>query len=267
MRKNLLPLLLFLITISTVAKTTYIPKYMSYINIINGLDTISVADSTSEVELTERKSLFCIRIEYEEIDKEKIKAIKRAKRTAGWMTFSAVLSSASCAFSENQLQYYINSQNSRITSQLASIYNLKAAVEKELKIDIWIDNLSSNEIIINDTERGLLWYVRPRQSLHLQPNNPDMVNLRISDIHSKYICYSTIAAGAIANKMEIEWEDDECWISPIYRNYRDDDGAYRTDLVNYKYISKDNYSEREMTIKEFKMFKKIRKKIPVETNN
>lgn len=249
-------ILLHLSGITVIAKTTYIPKYRTYIHIVNSSDTSVVSNNMMDLSLNDDKGMFCVSIEHEDVTKEKVKAIKRAKRAAGWATFSAVMSGVSTAFSQNSLQYMVRSTNTRIASQLADIYNENANAEQKLQISMWITNTSDEEIIVNDMERGLTWFVRPSQNLYLQLNNPDVANLRISDIHHNRVSYAMIATGSIAIKRTIEWEDDDCWISPIIQKV-----GYSEYLEIEKYvrISKADYSETEMSFKEFKEFKKTAK--------
>ena len=257
MIRKLYLLLFFLLSgIPVIAKTTYIPKYRSYIHIVNGSDTSAVSNNMMDLRLNEDNNMFCIYLEHEDVTKEKVKAIKRAKRSAGWASFSAVMSGISTAFSQNSLQYLVRSTNTRIASQLADIYNTNANAEEKLLIDVWIANTSGEELMINDMERGLTWYVRPSQNLHLQLNNPDVANLRISDIHHNQVRYAMIAAGSVVMKRAIEWEDDYCWISAIMKNI----GYEYQVLDKYVRISKDDYTETEMSIEEFKMYTKEAKR-------
>lgn len=250
-RKIYLSIILLLSGIPVMAKTTYIPKYRSYIHIVNGSDTTVATSNIMNLRLNEDNNMFCIYIEHEDVTKEKVKAIKRAKRAAGWASFSAVMSGISTAFSQNSLQYLVRSTNTRIASQLADIYYENADAEQNLMIDMWIANTSEEEIMINEIERGLIWYVRPSQNLHLQLNNPDAANLRISDIHNNNVRYAVVTAGSMVRKRAYEWEDDECWISAVMNEYQL--------LDKYVRISKEDYSEREMSIEEFKAYKKVAK--------
>lgn len=244
--------MIFSIVVSIHSKTTYIPKYRSYMHIVTGIDTLAVMTNLDTLELSEPNGMFSLIIDHEDVTKEKVKAIKRAKRAAGWATFSAVMSGISTAFSQNSLQYLVRSTNTRIATQLAEIYNENANAEQRLQIDMWIDNTSGEELMINDMERGLTWYIRPSHNLHLQLNNPDVANLRISDIHHQHVYYAMVAAGSNVSKRAIEWEDNECWISAIMK----DVGYEYPILDKYLRISKDDYSETVMTIEEFKEFKK-----------
>lgn len=106
-------------------KTTYIPKYRSYIHIVNSTDTIVATSNIKELSLKDKTGMFSILVEHEDVTKEKVKAIKRAKRAAGWATVSAVMSGVSTAFSNNSLQYMVRSTNTKFASQLAEIYNEK----------------------------------------------------------------------------------------------------------------------------------------------
>ena len=256
MRKIVLFLfVVILYCVTADGKTTYIPKYRSYIHIVNSTDTIVATSNIKELSLKDKTGMFSILVEHEDVTKEKVKAIKRAKRAAGWATVSAVMSGVSTAFSNNSLQYMVRSTNTKFASQLAEIYNENAKAEEKLKIDMWVDNTSDEELLVNDMERGLTWYVLPRQSLHILLNNPDATLLRISDLRNNTIRYVSAMAGNMIYKGLVGWEDDDCWIISVYNNY--DYENIRFD--KYKWISKSDFSEREMTKEEFRAFTKDKK--------
>lgn len=251
MRKVLLLIAVLLSGVSAMAKSAYIPKYRTYIHIVDGSDTIVIANYLKDLELKDSRSMFNIAVEHEEVTKEKVKSIKRAKRAANLAAFSAVMSGASTAFSQNSLQYMVRSTNTRIASQLADIYSLNANAEQLLNIDALIENTSSEELIVNDMERGLTWYVRPSQSLKIKLNNPEVTNLRISDVHNNQVRYAMVTAGSVAEQWDIEWEDDSCWIVIIYKVKYSDNKK----IAHYKRISKEDYTEMDMTKEEYRAFK------------
>lgn len=254
MRRLILYILVFMCVLSVKGKTTYIPSYRSYIHIVNAGDTVSAVSSIlGDLDLSEASGMFNIRIEYEDVTKEKVKAIKRAKRVAGWATASAVLSTVSAAFSSNSLQYLVRSANAQIATQLASFYTANANSEQKLKIEMWIDNTSDGELMINDMERGLMWFVSPQHSLHITMNNPDVACLRISDIKNNKIRFVSAMAGSAVNKWELGWEDDKSWIVAVYKKQVIEYEEYES-LDRYRRISKDDYSEKDMSIEEFKSF-------------
>ena len=53
MKKFCLLLLLVSIKITSIAKTTYIPTYESYIHIVNGCDTVAVTNNLMDLDLGE----------------------------------------------------------------------------------------------------------------------------------------------------------------------------------------------------------------------
>ena len=251
MRKYILSLLALVSLLSAMAKTTYIPKYRSYIHIVNGSDTVAVSSSMMDLSLADESGLFNIAILHEDVTKEKVKAIKRAKRIAGWATFSAVMSGVSTAFSNNSLEYMVRSTNTRIAGQLADIYNANAKEEQKLKIEMWIENTTDKELMVNDMERGLIWFIRPRQSMTIYMNNPEAAQLRISDLGSNTVRYVSALAGSMVKKWEIGMEDDDFWIVAECEG-----NEYDYAIEGYKWISKTDYSERDMTIDEYRAFVK-----------
>lgn len=257
MKKKVLIVLMLTFVLWAGAKTTYIPNYKSYIHIVNGVDTTAVTNNLEDLELAEQSGMFNVRIEHEPVTKEKIKAIKRAKRAAGWMEFSAVMSGVSTAFSNNSLQYMVRSTNTQVAVQLAEFYSANANAEKTLSIDMWVDNTSGAELMVNDMERGLVWYVQPSQSLHIKMNNPDASSLRISDVHNDNVRFVLAMAGSEANKRTIEWEDDDFWIICISHPT----GNYgQKEIDKYVLMSKTDFSKKDMSTEEYKAFIKERKK-------
>lgn len=139
--------------------------------------------------------MFVLRIDHEDVTKDKVKAIKRKKRIAGWAILSAVLNGVSTAFSDNSLQYLVRSKNAQIATALAEIYAANAKEEQTLGIDLGIDNTTDGELMICDMERGLTWWILPQHSIQLKLNNPEASRLRISDSQNRnnlmtlFTCY------------------------------------------------------------------------------
>ena len=88
--KNRIILILFILPLSLAiqAKTTYIPTYRSFIQIKQGLNDSIIAESKlGRLDMTAQDGSFSITLVHEDVDKQKVKEIKRAKAAAGWMTF------------------------------------------------------------------------------------------------------------------------------------------------------------------------------------
>lgn len=254
--KKTLFFLALLISVVLNAKTTYIPKYRSYIHIVDKGDTISVANILPELALDDKNGMFSIRLEHEIVTDDKVKTIKRAKRAAGWATLSAVISGVSAAFSDNSLQYMLRSTTARLSSELAGFYTASANAEKTLDVYMWVDNTTDDELVVNDMDRGLIWYILPHQSLKLKLFNPDASRLRISDPKNDIVRYAVIAAGSCVAKWGVAWEDDDYWIVESAL-----DGTPVTDSVVSYYIkiNKADFSETIMTIPTYRNFIKRQK--------
>ena len=250
MRKSILFFALFA-GMTILAKTTYIPTYMSYLHIVTGIDTLAVTNNLDTLVLADPEGMFVLRIDHEDMTKEKVKAIKRAKRAAGWATFSAVMSGVSTAFSDNSLEYMVRSTNTQITATIADIYSANAKAEQTLGIDMWIDNTTDSELMVCDMERGLVWWILPRQSMQLKLNNPEASRLRISDAQSRVVRYVSALAGSKVTKWEVAWENDNFWIVPV----RKEGGYYKPIYIAYYLkINKNNYAEETMSIDMYESF-------------
>lgn len=249
MRTIYLTAILLLASVAASAQTTYIPTYRSYLHIVTGNDTISVANNLDTLELAEPGGMFALRLDQEDVTKEKVKAIKRAKRAAGWATFSAIMSGISTAFSDNTLEYIVRRENTRMVAELADFYRANAKEKQILEIVMYVDNTSDHELMVCDMERGLTWWIQPRQTMRLKLNNPEVSNMRISDPQSTTVRFATVMAGSKVTKWEIDLETDEYWFSPVYRweNKPHDDA----NIIHYIRISKADYTETKVGKDEF----------------
>ena len=116
--------------------------------------------------------------------------------------------------------------------------------------------MTDNELMVCDMERGLTWWIMPRQSMQLKLNNPEVSQLRISDPQSHHVRYASVLAGNSVTKYEIEIETDEYWYSPVWRDIPHDD----SNLMHYLRISKRDYEEMKMSKSDFRELKKSLKK-------
>jgi hypothetical protein len=221
---------------------------------VTGGDTLSTTGYLPWTELKENDGMFAIGIEHEEVTRSKVKAIKRAKAAAGWAAFATVMSGVSTALSDNSLQYYVRSTNTRLTAELADMYAFNAKEEQTLSLSVWLLNTSGHELMVNDMERGLTWYIMPNEEKEFKLHNPDAACLRISDTKNDHVRYLLATGGSTLAKHSIGWEDDDCWITENWTG-----GDYPA-LVDYTYISKRDYSTKKKSIAEFKEWKKAHNK-------
>lgn len=143
-------------------------------------------------------------------------------------------------------------------TKLAAIFAAGAKAEQSLDIIVWIDNTTDDELMVCDMERGLTWWILPRQSMQLKLNNPEALLLRISDPQSHRVRYATVLAGNKMTKWEIDLETEEYWYSPVYReiNAPHDD----KNLLHYIRISKLDYEEKKISKQDYWAIKKNNKK-------
>lgn len=253
---------------ATQAKTTYIPTYRSFIQIKqNGNDSIMAQSNHEKLELMAQDGSFSITLIHEGVDKEKVKAIKRAKAAAGWMTFAAVMSGVSTGFNatynNNALTTYIDMRRTENIAVLSGFMHDVAKAEQRLTIDFFIDNLSDKELMVADLARGFTWYIQPRTSMEFSLANPGIERLRISDIYHSSVKYADIIGGNFVRKETIEWEDNDCWIVRRYEgDSSEEEGDNNSSSIKeyrYHYIDKATFDSREMTVTELKEFKKTHK--------
>lgn len=261
--KKLLILTAVMLSMTVQAKTTYIPTYRSYIKIVEqGGDPISAESNLEDLELMAKDGSFSITLVHESVDKEKVKEIKRAKAAAGWMTFAAIMASASAgfnaAYTNNALTTYISMRNAENTALLASFMRDMAKEGERLKIDFFIDNFTEKELVVGDLARGLTWYILPHTSMQFSLENPGIERLRICHPDQSSVKYVDIIGGNSATKAIVEYEDVNCWI--LKKDVEEYD-KNNTLIINthYYFLKKGTYETDEMSLQEVKEFKKDHK--------
>jgi hypothetical protein len=254
-KKAIISLILLIGCLAIKAKTTYIPTYYSYIQIKQGKDTVSINGNSASLEMLSFDKRFTVSVHHEDVTHEKVKAIKRAKAAAGWSMFSAIMSTITPGMRGS---LFSRVQDVRLTSMLTKMDTENAESEQVFEVEIWVENNSDKELIVNEMIRGLVWYVQPHQSIQFEVGNPELASLRVSDIDNNMIEFVTVGAGSSVRKEYISYEDDECWIADIYRKSINND----TPLVPvaYNWISKTTYEKKRISIQEFREFKKEVKK-------
>ena len=229
------------------SKTTYIPVYRTLIQVIANNDSLIKSSKLMSTELISQDKTVRIYIQHEDITKEKVKAIKRAKMAAGFAEFATITSAASAALSAGSPDYYLRYLDAEYSSLLAEMYHKNAVAEQKLDVYMWIDNVSDQEIMINDLERGLTWYVKPKESMKYKLSNPDVKNLRISNVNpnNMSVKYVNVGVGSFAEKTDIGYEDDKIWVTrsmqnittsegqlPMMMFYVTDKKTFETEIIN-----------------------------------
>ena len=251
MRRSVITFLLLIGCLSIVGKTTYIPTYHSYIHIKHGEDTVSISGNRISLEMPSFDKRFTVSVHHEDVTHEKVKAIKRAKAAAGWSMFTTVMSTIAPG---RRGSLFSQIQDIRQASMLTKLDAENAKAEQVLEVEIWIDNNSDSELIVNDMIRGLVWYVQPHESIQFEVKNPEMANLRVSDLNNSNVEYVTVGVGSSIRKEFISYEDDDCWVADIYQ--KDLSVNEHRVPIAYNYINKTTYETKRLSIREYNEFKK-----------
>jgi hypothetical protein len=129
-----------------------------------------------------------------------------------------------------------------------------------------IENNSNQEIVINDLNRGLVWYVPPHSYLLLNMGKlPQACLLRIAntDPLQPALKYVTIGSASLSVKFTVAYEDDDCWIYLLNEETSTED----TDKLDFRrlqgetdpflltrYIKRDKDTFRETPMLEYEVF-------------
>lgn len=250
--KRILLLTLCVITLNDVieAKTTKIPKYTSAISIFDVNDSIFVDNDKAELVASSNNKMFNVAVVHEVLTMKRIRSIKANETAANLSAIAMGLNSISTLSSDR-----ITRMRGRIgtytSAALADIYAYNAEQESKLGIEVVIENTYSEELMINEIERGLTWFIRPSATLSIPIANPDIIQLRISDLNNHNIHYIQAGGGSELKNIIIEWEDDNYWVFPLLLAKN----GYN-DTVGYMLISKATGERREIAKEEFKYIKK-----------
>ncbi len=251
MRKIFLSLLFLTICLNSWGKKTFVPRYTAMISIINGQDTASVTGNHTTLYLDDKGGMFRLAVIHEPLTMERIKFIKRQNNVAAMASFSAFVSAIS-SVSNDWHQRFRGRLLTYASGTLASIYSHNATAAKTLGIEIWVENTSNEEIIMSDNERGQIWFVSPGESYKLTIPNPEVLRLRISDVHHNSVKYVDVGAGSELRESNVEWENDRIWVFPIL--IRNEQGNFTAD--NYIVKDKQTGEQREVDKEELKAIKK-----------
>lgn len=162
------------------------PKYNSVISIVCQGDTVYSDNTKAELVVEAQENMFRVGVVHEVLTVKRIKTIKRLDTAAGLSALAGVLHATSTISPDwgTRIRGHVGAYAS---AALTGIYSYNANQEKRLGMDVVIDNPGSEELMVNDMERGLVWYVQPNSALTINAANPDIVQLRVSDIHHKKV--------------------------------------------------------------------------------
>lgn len=216
-RLFILPLLLFALSIS--AKREKIPTYLSFVHWIQGADTIYEENNTLLQESVSPDGTVIVRVRHE--DWKTTVTDKSIARLAPWhavMARSRGIRAIIHQGKSNTDAMMPMKKLPGLTPNALNINNVSRMsdqLEMSFSTEYMIENTGNQEIVINDLNRGLVWYVPPRSYLLLNMGKlPQACLLRISntDPLQPALKYVTIGSASFSMKFTMAYEDDDCWI-------------------------------------------------------
>lgn len=210
--------LLFLVLVAS-AKSVKIPSYRSFVYWVQGSDTIYAENNTLLHESVSPDGTVVVRVRHE--DWKNTVTDKSIARMASW---HAVMSRS------NGIRAIVHQGKSNTDAMMPmkkvpglmpnalSINNLSRMtdeLEMGFACEYMIENNGTQEIVINDLNRGLVWYVPAQSYLLLNMGKlPQACLLRIAntDPLQPAIKYVTIGSASFSVKFTVAYEDEDCWI-------------------------------------------------------
>ncbi len=244
--------MLTLMTVICHAKRTFVPNYTSFISISEQGDSTNERSINTTLYRDDENGMFRVAIIHETLTRERVKYIKRMETAMSLASFAAVMSAVS-TFSSDWKQRYRGRVMTYVSGTLADIYNQNVNEAKTLELQAWVENTSTEEIMVADQDRGYVWFLKPGESINCILANPDIMQLRISTLNHSRVHYIAIGGGSVLKETEVEWEDDDAWVFPMLGEQYSY-GKFET--IGYVVVDKKTANQHKLTIEEFKKYKR-----------
>lgn len=259
-----------LLSMEACAKSTYIPKYNNRLEIKVGEDVASKESSASFLTLGLEGDDVSFTIVQQVVTSDLVKAIKAAKSAAGWSAVAAGLNAFVAVTDRitNQSPYVTYRYADAVANTSIALSNAYRATEasdelKDLPISFVVQNNSDKEIVMNDMDRGLMWFVQPNLTITIPLDNGASLHFRVSStaLNESPIRYVTAEASNEMRKYQnLAYEDDSIWIVENVQSYNDPVAGLRTKSVGYEKIDKVSAERTYYSIDEGKALVKSLKK-------
>lgn len=257
-----------LLALSAEAKTTYIPTYRNRIILIENGQMDSLTNQRQLLQMDSKDQLVSCFVAQQVVSPELVRAIKQAKRTAGWLSVASALSAGGTTFSEVQMfrghkgpgyiAGYVEGRDMErgFDAMSADAYN-QAEDMKTLLVDLIVRNNSEKEMLITDMDRGLVWFVLPKQETVLPLAKGEPCHFRISsssplDENVKYI---NVSGDSNLEKYTVAHETDLSWYIPISERAKKSLGFSSPMDDGYIRVDKETLQMSAVTTNEFKALK------------
>ncbi|MBQ7461273.1 MAG: hypothetical protein IJS63_03335 [Bacteroidaceae bacterium] len=257
-----------ILAFSVHAKTTYIPTYFNRIFLIENGQIDSLQNHQQLLQMDSKDNLITCFVAQQVVSPDLIKAIKQAKRTAGWMAVASGLSTAGTTFSEVQMYrgrpkagYITGYVEGRDLERNFDAMSADASAQAEelmtLMVDLVVKNNSEKEMLITDMDRGLVWFVLPGQETVLPLAKGEECHFRISSCSplDENVKYINVSADSNLEKYTVALETDAFWYVPISDKAKLSLGFDSPMDDGYIKIDKETRKMTALTPSEFKAIK------------
>ena len=254
-----------LLTIALHAKTAYIPTYANRIILIENGQVDSLAGHLQMLRMNSKDNLVSCFVAQQTVSAQRIKAIKQAKRTAGWLSALSALSAGGTTFSEVQMLrggrgpgyivgYMEGKDLEREFDAMSADAYAQAEEMKTLLADLIVRNNSGKEMLVTDMDRGLVWFILPGQETVLSLAKGEECHFRISssaplDENVKYI---NVCADSSLEKYTVAHETEHFWYIPVSERAKRSLGFDSPADDGYIKIDKETMRMSAVTTSEFK---------------
>ncbi len=267
MKRHLLLCLCLFVAAIAMGKRVRIPKYHSFVYWVQGVDTAYSENHTLLHESISPDSGIVIRVRHE--DWQNTITPKSEARLFPWHATMSQKRGLRAIISqkESNVDAMRPMRKDFVTTPAAiSVENLSSMtdqLEMNLACEYMIENSGTQEVVINDLNRGLVWYLPPQSYLLLNMGTlPQACMLRIAnnDAPQSSVKYVTIGSASFEMKLSVAHENDDYWILILdeerfntegnldFSRMLDDKNSDWT--VSYIKRDKDTFCETRMTADE-----------------
>lgn len=258
------------------ARTGKIPSYKSFVYWIQSTDTVYSEGNALLFESSSPDATVMVRVRHE--DWKNTVTEKSILRMAPWHAVVSQRRGIRAIVHQGHANTDAMMPMKKVPGMMPNalmINNLAKETDKyemNFATEYMIENTSDKEIVVNDLNRGLVWYIPPQCYLLLNMGKlPQACLLRIANTDPLHpaIKYVTIGSASFSLKFTIAYEDEDCWIFLLNEESQDDNDDEIPDFsrlmgvsnnaLRVRYIKRDKDSFQDTHMVEEEVFAIIKK--------
>ncbi len=219
MNRHFLLYLFLLMSGVAFGKVGRIPTYMSFVYWIQDVDTLYAEGNTIMHESVSPDGTIVIRVRHE--DWRQTVTDKSVARLAPWhATMSQKRGLRAIIYqgranTDAMMPMPIDPIVMENAARIGNLAQMTGRLEMNFACEYMIENTSSQEVVVNDLNRGLVWYLPAQSYLLLNMGTlPQACLLRIANNNplQPSVKYVTIGSASFDLKLTVAHEDENCWI-------------------------------------------------------